>query len=193
MTLRRLVIGSIVWIPATPFVSASWSQGQPNRTKSAKGGYSYDYSYGFSDFSPDTFTSFYPDEYNAEIKKSLTLLRSEAERQASGQFITELQKKSSLEIFRLKHATDLCQQIACLALSPDKAREYIAEFQTIRDADDRQNISQRSVAAAERSAAAAESNTHIAEAALGFSFLSLLISALTFWRTSSTTKSAIAA
>lgn len=211
MTLRGLIIGIAVWLPATVFAGTSWSESQPpKRVKPATGwydtgsGYSYDYSYPYGTstyspgtdyygFSPDTFTSYSPDDYNAEIKKSAELLKSEAERQASGPFIDELQTKSSLEVFRLKLAPDVCQQIACRALSPDTARKYIEQFEVLRVAQDRQNTTQRSAAAAERSAAAAESNTHIAEAALGFSFLSLLISFLAYWRMSRSTKSAMPA
>ena len=112
-------------------------------------------------------------------------LKSEAERQASGPFIDELQTKSSLEIFRLKLAPDVCQQIACRALPPDTARRYVVAYADMRIADAHQT--------ALRNAAAAERSTLIAAAAAGVSQLSLLISFLTFWRAVRSTKSAIPA
>jgi hypothetical protein len=184
MTLRGIIIGIAVCFSATIFVSSGWSQSHPSRKRTTS--YSYD---TYTSFFPDTYGTYdysQPIDYSQEIKKSVESLKSEAERQASGPFIDELQTKSSLEIFRLKLAPDVCQQIACRAFSPDTARRYVVAYADMRVADDAHQTALRNAAAAERSML-------IAAATASVSLLSLVISALSYRRAGRSTKSAVSA
>jgi hypothetical protein len=174
--LRELIMGIAVWLPAMVFASVSWSQSQPNRVKPTTGW--YDTGYGYSDYSPI--------DYSEEIKKSLARLNSEAERLAIDHILADLATKSSSEIFGLKLATDVCQEIACRGVSPDTAHRYVDAFADKRVSDDAHQTALRNAAAAER-------NTFIAAAAAGVSLLSLLVSGLSYRRTGRNTKSAIPA
>lgn len=176
MTLRRLIIGIAVWLPTTVFASASWSQSQPNRVRSSHDSYSY--------LTPLDFS--YPTDYNEEIRKSLERLKSETERSAIGHILADLDKKSNREILGLKLAPDVCQEIACRAVSPDTARRYVEAYSGMRVADDAYQTALRNAAATERS-------TLIAAAAASVSLLSLLISVLSYRRTMRSTKSAMPA
>jgi hypothetical protein len=100
--------------------------------------------------------------------------------------LAELDKKSNREILGLKLAPDVCQEIACLGISPDTVRRYVAAYADMRVADDAHQTALRNAAAAER-------GTLIAAAAASVSLLSLLISGLSFWRTLRSTKSALPA
>ncbi|MDQ6867424.1 MAG: hypothetical protein M3178_03080 [Pseudomonadota bacterium] len=184
MTLRGLIIGIAVCFSATIFVSSGWSQSHPNRKRTTS--YSYD---TYTSFFPDTYGTYdysTPVDYSQEIKKSVELLKSETERLAIGQILADLATKSSSEIFGLKLATDVCQEIACRGASPDAAHRYVAAYADKRAADDAHQT-------ALRNAAAAEWSVVIAAAAASVSLLSLLISGLSFWRTLRNTKSAIPA
>jgi hypothetical protein len=189
MTLRGIIIGVAVCLPATVFASASWSQSQPNRAT-----HSYVPPYDATYMPPydATYVPSYDASYDTEIRKSLERLNP-SERSVIVSILAELGKKSPGDILRLKLETDVCQEIDCRGVSPTTARHYVEAYAEKRIADDTHQTALRSAAAAERNAAAAESNKHIAEAALGFSFLSLLISFLTFWRKSFSTKNAISA
>jgi hypothetical protein len=126
------------------------------------------------------------DFYTQEIMKSLERLKSETERLAITQIIAELDKKSYRDILGLKLAPDVCQEIACRDVSPDTVRRYVVAYADMRIADDAHQTALRNAAAAERSAL-------IAVAAASVSLLSLLISVLSYRRTSRSTKSAIPA
>ncbi|ARN80402.1 hypothetical protein B1812_04135 [Methylocystis bryophila] len=182
MTMRGLMIGIAVWLPAMVFVSVGWGQSKPNRVKP-----SYVPPYDAT-YVPSYDATYYPD-YGPEIRKSLERLNP-PERFVIESILAELATKSREEIFRLKLETDeVCQEIDCRGASPIRVGHYIEAYAEQRATDDARQNALRNAGAAERSAAAAESNKQIAEVALGFSFLSLLISFLTFWRASSGAKS----
>ena len=165
MMLRGLIIGIAVWIPATVFAGASWSQSQTNRVKASSGGSSsssIDYSNTPS--------------YTQEIRQSLERLNSGTERLAVGQILDELDTKSNREILVLKFAPDVCQEIACRAVSPDTAHRYVAAYADARVAEDAHRTALWSVL--------------IAAATASVSLLSLLISVLSYRRTVRPTESA---
>jgi hypothetical protein len=195
MMLRGLIIGIAVWLPATVFTSASWGQNQPLQNRrgldAQEKGEAASILHKFSDIntqqgSSNSARDFSGDYYPQEITKSVERFHSEAERLAIKDILAELDKKSNREILGLKLAPDVCQEIACLGISPDTVRRYVAAYADMRVADDAHQTALRNAAAAER-------GTLIAAAAANVSLLSLLISGLSFWRTLRSTKSALPA
>jgi hypothetical protein len=177
MTLRGLIIAVAVCFPAAIFVSSGWGRSQPPRQNP-----------GYTDYGSSYYDTSTPlrEDYNEGIKKSLERLTSETERLAIGQILAELDKKSYREILALKLAPDVCQELACRAVSSTTVRHYVDAFDSMRVADDAHE-------AALRSSAASEWSTLIAAASASVSLLSLLISALSYRRTVRSAKSAIPA
>jgi hypothetical protein len=175
MRLRGLIVGIAVCFSATIFASSAWSKNQPNRATPP-----YDSSY------TPPYDSSYTPSYDQVIRKSLERL-SPPERLVIKSILTQLARKSSDEILSLKLETeDICQEIECLGASPTTVRRYVEAYAEQRAANDAHQTALRSAAAAERS-------TFIAAMAAGVSFLSMLISALTYRHTLHSTKSAIPA
>jgi hypothetical protein len=179
MTLRGLIIGIGVWLPATLFAAASWSQGPPPKRVAPSYDASYDNTWGASDYSQ-------PIDYSQEIRKSLERLKP-PERLVIDSILAELGKKSPGEIFSLKLETDdVCQEIDCRGASPTTVRHYVEAYAEQRAANDAHQTALRSAAAAERSVL-------IAAVSVSVSLLSLLISGLSYRRAGRSTKSAIPA
>ena len=188
MTLRGIMFGVAVWVPAVVFTSAGWSQSQSDVLQNRRGlesrgdqKLSSDVGipkkrFGSSTASSgssatDTFEDYYPEEFN----KSLEHFHSGAERLAIKDILADLDKKSNREILSLKLAPDICQEIACQGVSPDTVRRYVAAYAEMRIADDAHDTALRNAAAAERS-------TLFAGAAVIISLLSFSLGALNYRR-----------
>jgi hypothetical protein len=110
-----------------------------------------------------------------EIDKAVGQLHSLAERSAIRRIFSEIDKKPCREIFFLKLAPELCQEIECYGAAPDTVRRYVEGYSQERVAADNHETALRSAAASERSGL-------IAMASAVLSFVSLLISMLAFLR-----------
>jgi hypothetical protein len=197
MTLRGIIFGVAVWVPAAVFTSAGWSQSQSDVLQNRRAFESranqklssddwaqnaQNKRFGSSAASGGGSTDTFPDYYPEEINKSIEHFHSGAEQLAIKEILADLDKKSSREILSLKLAPDVCQEIACQGVLRDTVRRYVVEYSQMRIADDAHETALRNAAAAERS-------TLFAGVAVIVSLLSLLLSAFNYRRS----KNAVAA
>ena len=180
MTLRGLIIGIAVCLLVEAIALFGWHQLGRNLQSE----------FVYDTFSPDTKMFYSPDtpsgdgsyaypmnpgytDYSKDIKAAVAAIKSEKERVAVDQIFDELEKKTYREIVDLKVASNVCQEIACGALSSNTAHQAVENYYDMRIAVDAHNTAMRNAAAAERS-------SFIAFASATIAFFALTVSGLSF-------------
>jgi len=166
MTLRRLIIGIAAWVPAALFSSTSWGDSFSGAKLAAEALQELS--------SSQTFT------------KSVERLKSEKERLAIKQILTELDNKSNRELLALRLTPEICEELDCRGASPNTVRRYVEAYAAERVVEDTHQTALRNANAADRS-------TFIAATSAIFSLVSVLISVLSYRRTARKAKATIPA
>lgn len=156
MTARGLIVGILICLLVECVAFVGW------RLSGRSLNFIPDYGsfYDTSTYSPDTTTyystdSAYPSytksiDYTSGIKKSVAQLKSEVDRIAIPQIMEDLSTKDTLEILRVKFASDICQEVSCRGAAPETVKKFVEEYSSARAVEDSHNVALRNAAATER-------------------------------------------